>query len=54
MRFEIGMSVWALLGFAYAEAAAQQTPFPFEEATIASIHQAFDSGQLTCTQLTKL
>jgi Asp-tRNA(Asn)/Glu-tRNA(Gln) amidotransferase A subunit family amidase len=54
MRFEIGISVWALLGFAYTEAAAQQTSFRFEEATIANIHQAFASGQLTCTKLTKL
>jgi Asp-tRNA(Asn)/Glu-tRNA(Gln) amidotransferase A subunit family amidase len=53
MRFALGMSICALLGFANSEAAAQQTPFHFEEATVASIHQAFATGQLACTQLTK-
>jgi Asp-tRNA(Asn)/Glu-tRNA(Gln) amidotransferase A subunit family amidase len=35
---------------------AQQTPssFGFQEATIASIHDAIAAGQLTCTQLTNL
>jgi amidase len=33
---------------------AQQGPFRFEEATIASIHSALAAGQLTCTQLTRL
>lgn len=28
--------------------------FRFQEATVASIHSAFTSGQITCTQLTKL
>jgi amidase len=54
MRLNVGMSVCALLWFANSEAAAQQSPFRLEEATIASIHQAFASGQLTCSQLTKL
>jgi Asp-tRNA(Asn)/Glu-tRNA(Gln) amidotransferase A subunit family amidase len=31
-----------------------QTPFHLQEATIAGIHRAFGSGQLTCVQLTKL
>lgn len=34
--------------------ATAQAPFHLEEATIASIRSAFASGQLTCTQLTKL
>src|SRR5215469_13738880 len=54
MRLMVRISVFALVGFAYSEAVAQQAPFRFEEATIAGIHQAFASGQLTCTQLTKL
>ena len=33
---------------------AQQSPFRFQEATIASIHAALAAGQLTCTQLTRL
>src|SRR5258706_6391756 len=37
-----------------APASAQQSPFRFQEATIAGIHAAFAAGQLTCTQLTKL
>src|SRR5262245_17543850 len=37
-----------------ASPAAAQAPFHLEEATIASIHGAFASGQLTCTQLTRL
>src|SRR5258708_6527904 len=37
-----------------APARAQQSPFRFQEATIAGIHAAFAAGQLTCTQLTKL
>jgi Asp-tRNA(Asn)/Glu-tRNA(Gln) amidotransferase A subunit family amidase len=35
-------------------AGAQQVPFRFQEATIAGIHAALASGQLTCTQLTRL
>lgn len=54
MRFAVGMLACALVGFAYPEVAAQQMPFRFEEATVASVHQAFANGQLTCTQLTKL
>src|SRR5882757_5074677 len=37
-----------------APASAQESPFRFQEATIAGIHAAFAAGQLTCTQLTKL
>src|SRR5258705_11026775 len=37
-----------------ASPAAAQAPFHLEEATIVSIRSAFASGQLTCTQLTKL
>jgi amidase len=32
----------------------ERTPFRLQEATVASIHDAFAKGQLTCTQLTKL
>ena len=35
-------------------AGAQQGPFRFQEATIASIHAAFAAGQLTCAQLNRL
>src|ERR1700730_10219314 len=35
-------------------ASAQQGPFRFQEATVASIHAALAAGQLTCTQLTSL
>jgi amidase len=35
-------------------ASAQQGPFRFQEATIASIHAALAAGQLTCTQLIRL
>jgi amidase len=35
-------------------ASAQQGPFRFQEATVASIHAALAAGQLTCTQLTRL
>jgi len=37
-----------------ASPAAAQAPFHLEEATIFTIRSAFASGQLTCTQLTKL
>ena len=40
--------------FCVASPAFAQTPFHLEEATIFSIRSAFASGQLTCTQLTKL
>jgi amidase len=49
------MSVAGALSTLAASAAnAQQGPFRFQEATIASIHAALAAGQLTCTQLTKL
>ena len=37
-----------------ATRAAAQTPFHLQEATIGNVHSAFASGQLTCTQLTRL
>jgi amidase len=44
----------AMLGVTACQAVAQQAPFRFQEATVASIHAAFAAGQLNCTQLTKL
>ena len=57
MLRSIGLGVTcAMLGLAATRAVAQQPPGPFHlrEATIASIHDAFATGQLTCAQLTKL
>jgi Asp-tRNA(Asn)/Glu-tRNA(Gln) amidotransferase A subunit family amidase len=55
VRYLIELSVTcAMLTLPAAPASAQQSPFRFQEATIASIHAAFAAGQLTCTQLTKL
>src|SRR3954467_9750814 len=44
----------AILGVTACQAVAQQAPFRFQEATIASIHAALAAGQLSCTQLTKM
>ena len=44
----------ATLCLAVSPATAVQGSFRLQEATVASIHDAFASGQLTCTQLTKL
>ena len=38
----------------YVSSPMAQTPFHLEEATIATIREAFASGQLTCAQLTRL
>ena len=55
MRYLIELSVaCAMLTLPAAPASAQESPFRFQEATIAGIHAAFAAGQLTCTQLTKL
>jgi len=57
MRFRGGMFVTcAALGSLASQTVAQQVPnqFHLQEATIASIHDAFAAGRLTCTQLTKL
>jgi amidase len=55
MRYLIGVSVaCAMLTLPTSSANAQQGPFRFQEATIASIHAALAAGQLTCTQLTRL
>ena len=37
-----------------ASPAAAQAPFHLEEATIFNVRSAFASGQLTCTQLTRV
>jgi len=50
-RHLIAMSVATA---ASAGALAAQAPFHLQEVTIAGIHGAFASGQLTCAQLTKL
>jgi amidase len=44
----------ATLCLAASPVTAEQGSFRLQEATVASIHDAFASGQLTCTQLTKL
>jgi len=45
-----------MVSFMTWQAGAQQAqnPFRFQEATVAGIHDALASGQLTCVQLTKL
>ncbi len=57
MNRPIRISVlYAMLSVAASVASAQQArdPFHLQEATIASIHDAFAAGQLTCAQLTRL
>src|ERR1700716_994580 len=55
VRYLIGLPMaGAMLSVPGAPASAQQGPFRFQEATIASIHAALAAGQLTCTQLTRL
>src|SRR6267378_3034074 len=49
-----GAVACAMLTLPAAPASAQESPFRFQEATIAGIHAAFAAGQLTCAQLTKL
>ena len=44
------LAVVALSGCAMTE----RKPFRFQEATIASIHAALASGEITCTQLTRI
>src|SRR5216683_690410 len=48
--------VCIMLSIAAWDTRAQQArePFHLQETTIATIHEAFTSGRLTCTQLTKL
>ena len=43
----------AMLILPAAPGSAQQGQFRLQEATVASIHNAFAAGQLTCTQLTR-
>ena len=56
MRYRIRVTLaCAILSIAGGDVRAQQArPFHLQEATIAGIHEAFASGRLTCTQLTKL
>jgi amidase len=44
----------AMTSLSSAPAGAQPSPFRFQEATIAGIHAAFASGELTCVKLVKL
>src|SRR5262245_50873081 len=48
------MMACAMLIVPAAPGSAQQSQFRLQEATVASIHNAFASGQLTCAQLTRL
>jgi len=50
----LAVAACATLCLAVSPATAEQGSFRLQEATVASIHDAFASGQLTCTQLTKL
>jgi amidase len=43
-----------MASFSTAPAGAQRSPFHFQEATIAGIHAALASGELTCVQLVRL
>lgn len=52
MWFSAGLVTVLAVGL-LGPAGAQETPFHLEEATIASIHAAFASGQLSCVQLTR-
>src|SRR6266853_5321463 len=57
MHYPIGLSITcAMVSFMTWQAVAQQAqnPFRFQETTVAGIHDALASGQLTCVQLTKL
>ena len=55
MRYPVAMlAAIAMTSLFAAPADAQQRPFRFQEATIAGIHAAFASGELTCVQLVKL
>ena len=54
LRLTTGAAATAITVFCVAASVVAQTPFHLEEATISTIRAAFASGQLTCTQLTKL
>lgn len=54
IRLTTGAAAAVMTALYVLSPAAAQTPFHLEEATIVSIHAAFASGQLTCTQLAKL
>jgi amidase len=54
VRYPVAMlAVIAMTSLSAAPAGAQ-SPFHFQEATIAGIHAAFASGELTCAELVKL
>jgi amidase len=53
VRYSVAIFV-ATIMTSLSTAGAQQSPFHFQEATIAGIHAAFASGELTCVQLVKL
>jgi amidase len=53
VRYPVATLVAAVMSLSAAPADAQ-SPFRFQEATIAGIHAAIASGQLTCVQLVKL
>ena len=55
VRYPVAMLVAIVMtSLSAAPAGAQQSPFRFQEATIAGIHAAFASGELTCVQLVRL
>jgi Asp-tRNA(Asn)/Glu-tRNA(Gln) amidotransferase A subunit family amidase len=47
------LALWILVGFCDAAGAQNTARFVPEDATVASIHAAIKSGQLTCVQLTR-
>jgi Asp-tRNA(Asn)/Glu-tRNA(Gln) amidotransferase A subunit family amidase len=53
-RQAIGWTAAAIVAFTTSADAQQGPPFRLQEATIASAHQAFASGQLSCVQLARL
>jgi amidase len=52
VRYPVAMLVATVMSL--SAPAGAQSPFRFQEATIAGIHAAFASGQLTCVQLVRL
>jgi amidase len=53
VRYPVAILIATVVSLSAAPAGAQ-SPFRFQEATIAGIHAAFASGQLTCVQLVQL
>jgi amidase len=54
VRYPVAILVATVMTSLSAAPAGAQSPFRFQEATIAGIHAAFASGQLTCVQLVRL